>query len=884
MAANEGVKISLSPAPPGEFRSLVMRIESGSIAASSKMLIVVSNLTVGGLFIAAASDGFSVFTSSDPIPASVASPAIISPQISAPLVQLPLSISFLSTSPMPAGSTIALSLNCGALPCFNIQDAALAAPIVKFNVGLRVTGHITYQSSSNFAPFVQPIGFLVTNETAQFENVFIQGSMDPATSLSSVSLMFSLTTGLGNISGGNQYSSIPLSFGSNCLGRAEVYDEYRYVITSPTFKVIDSSWLFYRGQQQFPWTDALDATDITIGAIVAVMFQWTAFTSPGNFFVSVPMISGGPYMLFPPNPACSFSNGSITMQLRCTSSSPSTLNCVNPNVQLRGYWRSFAFGCNGVTISRLPFKPNSQSWSISLSVSDGFPLTIPLPSIFPLSLAISPISLSPGIIASLAMNFPNAFNVTWTSTAIAIQSSVFASYSSCSVTAAISNPNTAPPSNNLLKVANLSVAVLLGPTQPTTYLFPTNGWYQPSQAPPLGNSWASVVVVVPPAEKPYLQDCKTNTVLCMLNLNSSNPPAQAPGCLPPPSALSAANAVPVVVSAYSKDSSATSASNDTHGKNRKLLQSGFGQPNGFAYVANVQAESLTSGSTLSNFTASLYTIPPPPSCVPPCYSLSLTALKQRPWCNFQNFTTNLLASPNGSGFTCVDDNCAAATCIVDSFLCQYCTVSSTNKQFNAVTAQCCDPSALGASASCSLCINPIDGRQLPDNAPAPPVYITSQGPQSCTNPSFVTQFKSPAGLPVNLDVSNLGFAPLPSVIPGSVLPFSSFENCVAAVQAAFNNQKFEVECPNEGANINFLQYPFNVMTSSTKLDGLDGTIKNSCGGSVCSTSTALVSCNVNFPELNLKYEGFPYYFTPVIIDSQVTTHHFNIPLGVFCCC
>jgi hypothetical protein len=881
VAVNQAVEISLPVSSPGATSSLLILIEAGSIAAASKVVIVISNLTVGGNFTAAASNGFNVSTSSDPIPASAASPAIISPQIFAPEPQLPLSISFFSTSPMPAGSTLTLSLNCGGFPCFNIQDAAQALLNVEFNVGSRVTGLITYQSRSEIAPFVQPVGFLVTNQSAQFEDVFIQGSMDPATSLSSVSLLFSLTTGSGNLLGGNQYTNIPISFGSNCLGRAEVYDAYRYAIASPTFKVLDSDWLFYREQQQFPWTNALDATDIIIGAAVAVMFKWSAFDSPGNFVVSVPSTFDGPYMSFPSNPACFFSNGSTVMQLKCTLSSPS-LNCPNPNLQPSRYWRSFAFGCKAVTISQSPFKPSSQPSAIFLSVSDGFPLTVTLPPIFPLSLVVSPISQSPTFIASLAIKFPSAFDVAWTLNAFVMHSSVFPGDSNYSVTFALKNPNSAPSSNNLLKVANLSVAALFGPTQPEMYLFPNNGWYSPSQALPLGNAWASAVFVVPPAGKPYLQDCKTNTALCMLNLNSSLS-AQAPNCKPPASTLSVANREPVIVSAYSKDTSSPSASRDKFRNNRKLLQTEIDRSNDFSYVANVQASSLTSGSSVSNFTASLFEIPPPPSCVPPCYSLSLTSLIQRPWCNFQNFTFNLQTSPNRSGFTCTGDNCAAATCIVDPFLCKYCTVISANKQFNSQTGQCCDPSALGASASCLLCINPVDGRKLPGNAPAPPVYITSTGPQTCANPSFVKQFKSPEGFSVDLDVSNLGFTPLPSVVPGAVLNFSSFETCVTQVQDALNNRNFEVECPNESANIKFLQFPFNVITSGAQLDGLDGTIGNSCSGSVCSTSSALVSCNVLFPTLNLKYEGFPYYFTPVTTANSLhrLSHH---ALGVFCHC
>ena len=537
-------------------------------------------------------------------------------------------------------------------------------------------------------------------------------------------------------------------------------------------------------------------------------------------------------------------------------------------------------------MSQMPFQPSSQSTSPSISLTGAYgnPLIIPLPPIFPLSLTVgNPISQSPSFIASLAINFPSAFNNTWTLSAIAMFSSVFGSNSSYSVTAAISNPNSAPPSNNLNQVANLSVAVLLGPTQPSTYLFQTNGWYVPAQALPLGNAWASVVLIVPPTGKMYLQDCKTNTLLCTLNLNSSTPPLQAPGCLPPASALSAANDAPVIVSAYTKHSSAPSASSDTLGNNRKLLQTSSGQANSFSYVANVYGASLTSGSMVSNFTASLYTIPPPPSCVPPCYSLSLTSLKQRPWCNFQNFTSNLQANPNITGFTCNGDKCAAATCIVDLFLCTYCTVVAANKQFNAQTAQCCDPSALGASASCALCINPVDNTALANNAPPPPVYITSIGSQTCTNPSFIQQFRSSAGLSVNLDVSNLGFTPLPSVTPGAALPFSNFESCVTQVQAAFNNRKFQVVCPNEEANIQFLQYPFNVLTPTVQLDGLDGSITRTCSGSVCSTSTALVSCNVMFPQLNLQYEGFPYYFTPVMTaESPYRLSHHS--LGVLCHC
>jgi hypothetical protein len=136
---------------------------------------------------------------------------------------------------------------------------------------------------------------------------------------------------------------------------------------------------------------------------------------------------------------------------------------------------------------------------------------------------------------------------------------------------------------------------------------------------------------------------------------------------------------------------------------------------------------------------------------------------------------------------------------------------------------------------------------------------------------------------VDLDVSNLGFTPLPSVLPGAVLNFSSFETCVTQVQAALNNRNFQVECPNESANIKFLQFPFNVITSGAQLDGLDGAIGNSCSGSVCSTSSALVSCNVLFPTLNLKYEGFPYYFTPVMTANSLhrLSHH---ALGVFCDC
>jgi hypothetical protein len=220
---------------------------------------------------------------------------------------------------------------------------------------------------------------------------------------------------------------------------------------------------------------------------------------------------------------------------------------------------------------------------------------------------------------------------------------------------------------------------------------------------------------------------------------------------------------------------------------------------------------------------------------------------------------------------------------VNTFLCDYCTVKAANKQFNAQTAQCCDPSALGASASCLLCINPVDNTKFEDNAPSPPFQPTSNGPQTCTNPSIIKQFKSPAGLSVNLDVSNLGFTPLPSITPGAALPFSSFESCVTQVQAAFNNRNFEVDCPNDDANIQFLQYPFNVLTPTVQLDGLDGSIRSACSGSVCSSSAALVSCNIIFPKLNLQYEGFPYYFTPVMTaeSPHCFSHH---SLGVRCHC
>jgi hypothetical protein len=124
---------------------------------------------------------------------------------------------------------------------------------------------------------------------------------------------------------------------------------------------------------------------------------------------------------------------------------------------------------------------------------------------------------------------------------------------------------------------------------------------------------------------------------------------------------------------------------------------------------------------------------------------------------------------------------------------------------------------------------------------------------------------------VDLDVSKLGVIPFPSITPGTTLPFSSFESCVTQVQAVFNGRNFEVDCPNEDANILFLQYPFNVMTPSAKLDGLDGTIGKTCSGSVCSASAALVSCNVKLTKLNLEYEGFPYYFTPVIsVDLSIS--------------
>jgi hypothetical protein len=890
VAADPAVEISVLAASPGPNFNLVMQIVSGSIAAASKVSIIIGNLAMGADLTAAASNGFSVFTSSDPISASARSPAIISPQIPAQEPQMPLYISFFSSSPMPAGSTVTLSLNCGGLPCFNIQDATLAPPNVVFNVGPRVTGLITYESSGNTVPFVQPVGFLVANQSAQFEDVFIQGSMDPATLLSKVSLKLSLTTG----SGGNQFIRIPLSFGSDCLDRAEMNDASIPAMASSTFSVVlDSDWIFFSQQLQFPWTDALNQGDITIGATVAVMFQWTALASPGSFVVSVPIISSGPYsgpyMAFPSNPVCSlFDDGVAVMQLQCSSSNAAVLICTIPTVQppVNQYWRSFQFGCGGVTMSQMPFQPSSLSTSPSISLTGayGSPLIIPLPPIFPLSLTVvTSISRSPSFFAPLAINFPSAFDNTWTISDIAMFSSAFANDSSYSVTAAISNPNSAPPSNTLNAVANLSVAVLLGPTQPSTYLFQTNGWYVPVQALPLGNAWASVVLIVPPTGKMYLQDCKIDTSLCSLNLNSSAPPLQAPSCTLPASALTATNDAPVIVSAYTKHSSAPSASSDTHGNNRKLLQTSPGQANSFSYVADVRGVSLTSGSTVSNFTASLYTIPPPPSCVAPCYSLSLTSLKQRPWCNFQNFTNNLLANPNITGFTCIGDSCAAATCIVDPFLCTFCTVVAANKQVNVQTAQCCDPPALGASASCALCINAVDNTALANNAPPPPVYFTSIGPQTCTNPFFIQQFRSPSGLSVNLDVSNLGFTPLPSVTPGAALPFSSFESCVTQVQAAFDNRNFQVVCPNEEANIQFLQYPFNVLTPSVRLDGLDGSIKRTCSGSVCSTSAALVSCNVLFPGLNIRYEGFPYYFTPVMTakSAHCFSHH---SLGVLCHC
>ena len=110
-----------------------------------------------------------------------------------------------------------------------------------------------------------------------------------------------------------------------------------------------------------------------------------------------------------------------------------------------------------------------------------------------------------------------------------------------------------------------------------------------------------------------------------------------------------------------------------------------------------------------------------------------------------------------------------------------------------------------------------------------------------------------------------------------------FESCVSQVQAAFNSRNYQVQCPNEDANIQSLQFPYNVMTSSVLLDGLDGTIKNSCSGSVCSTTAALVSCNVIFPTLKFQYEGFPYYFTPVMAAASPhrLSHH---PLGVLCHC
>ena len=537
-------------------------------------------------------------------------------------------------------------------------------------------------------------------------------------------------------------------------------------------------------------------------------------------------------------------------------------------------------------MSQMPFQPSSQSPSPSISLTGayGSPLIIPLTPIFPLSLIVgTPVSQSPSFIASLAINFPSAFNSTWTLTAIAMFSSVFSSNSSYSVTAAISNPNSAPPSNNLNQVANLSVAVLLGPTLPVTYSLQKNGWYTPAEVLPLGNAWASVALIVPPTGQMYLQDCRIDPILCSRNLNTSLPLQQNPPCPAPASALSAANDAPVIVTAYTKHSSAPSESSDTLGNNRKLLQTSPGQANAFSYVADVYGQSLTSGSMVSNFTASLYTIPPPASCVPPCYSLSLTSLKQRSWCNYQNFTTNLQTTPNITGFTCVGDNCAAATCIVDKYLCDFCTVKAANKQFNAATAQCCDPSALGASASCLLCINPVDNTALGSDPGPPKVIPASNGPQTCTNPSFIKQFKSSAGLSVNLDVSNLGFTPLPSITPGAALPFSSFESCVTQVQDAFNNRKFQVDCPNDDANIQFLQYPFNVLTPTVQLDGLDGSIRSACSGSVCASSAALVSCSVMFPQLNLQYEGFPYYFTPVMTakSPHCFSHH---SLGVRCHC
>lgn len=851
------------------------------------MKVVISNLTMGALLTPATLNGFRVSTSSDSIYAFAATPAIVSSHLSAADKPRPLNISFLSVSPIPAGSSVTLSLDCGGLPCISVPEATGIPPHVHFEVGKRVTGSFTYQFTSNsqYAEFVQPIGFLVTDKTAQFQDMFIPGSVHPAASLNQVLLKFSLETGMGNVSNGNQYTKLPFVFSSSCPGSVSITEQNISAIATPMYRSMSlyTGNFFKSVAQQFPWTEVLNPEQMVIGARVSVMVKWTAFASVASTItVVVPIFSSVPYMSFASNSACFLSSDGSIESLTCVPLNSSSWQCDRRSQQTSpsaspspepsiSRLRTFSFGCNEVTLSTLPVglevvNPKLQL-SVVVNVANHFDLKIPLSPIQPLSMTLNLISLEPTFVASLVFNFPSAFSANWTLGAVAMSfNGALSGNASFSVTAAVSNPNAAPPSNSLVQVANLSVVALLGPTKPVTYLFGTNGFYVPTQPLPLGNAWASVALVVPSKGPAFLQDCNANTELCAVNLNPGTAgwaPQQPSGCLPPASV--SVSGSPFIVSAYSTHSHVPSSGSKSTGKNRKLMQSGTSSA--FSYVANVQGASMTSGSSLSNFTAVLYTIPPPPSCSLPCYSLSLRSLRQRPWCNYNNFSLNLQSNESEAltGFKCVDDDCAAATCIVDDFLCKYCTVVSSNKQFNSRTGQCCDPPAFGSNPSCSVCLNPVDGRQLPGNAPPIP-KAAAVGPRTCSNSLFVKSFRSPSGTSVDLDVSNLGVAPFPSVLPGTTLPFSSYEDCVLQVQSAFRNQEFVVECPNDEANVQHLQFPFNTILSEAAVDGLESSkIGKSCGGSVCSTSSALVSCSVQFPKLNLEYEGFPYYFTPVTI-------------------